>query len=287
MTVYEQSRIDTLVIDKEEAAKQKQGGVDSVKIDGEGGFTATCNGKVIRARHVVLCGNAYSELLDTSSHYAPLHVYQLVTEPLEAEAREKVGRLLHAAGGLALYTLHHVLYHLRMTPDGRVCFGSGTVKYTWERELHQQSPEAYQTLLDTLLEWLPCLQQTPIAAHWEGVIALTLFDTPWIGRSVRHPNLLYSYAYCGHGVTLANSVGGIIATLVREGTKVDAELREKYGFICNETTHTFTPLQSVPVPSVEPIATFVALMWGGVLERVDKWEMWANHLANYDVTKVR
>jgi len=109
-----------------------------------------------------------------------------------------------------MYTLHNILYALRLTKDNRVLCATGNVRYYYGSKLHVSAPEEYESLHKAITWLYPSLRHVKIATHWEGVIAVNLADRPAIGRS---GNVFYSLAYCGHGVALANHCGMIIRDL--------------------------------------------------------------------------
>ncbi len=215
---------------------------------------ARAGGRTIRAGHAVVATNAYTrEPRAYRRHFAPLHVYSVVTAPLTTAQWEAIGGWRGREG---FYTLHHILYALRPTADGRILAATGNVRYFWNDRLHVAESPDYG-MLEGAIGWLwPALRGIRIESRWEGVIGVTLSDFPSLGRHPRHANVVHAIAYCGHGVALANYAGTVVRDLVlgRPGAHEGLPFVGKAPF--------------PPVPG-EPLRSAVAAGYLGVLRGLD------------------
>ena len=215
---------------------------------------AQAGGRAIRARHLVVATNAYTrEPRAYRRHFAPIHVYSIVTAPLTPAQWAAIGGW---PGREGFYTLHHILYALRPTADGRLLAATGNVRFYWGDRLHVAESPDY-AMLERAIAWLwPALAGIEVEARWEGVIGVTLSDLPSMGRHPRHPNVVHALAYCGHGVALATYAGTVVRDLLlgRPGAHEDLPFVGRAPF--------------PPVPG-EPLRSAVAAGYLGVLRGLD------------------
>jgi glycine/D-amino acid oxidase-like deaminating enzyme len=208
----------------------------------------------IRAGNVLFATNAYTTQRPFRGWFAPLHVYTVVTEPLTAAQLEAIGGW---PGRQGFYTLHHILYALRLTADNRLVAATGNVLYFWNNRLHvADRPEEYRRLEEAIAWFYPALRGLRIEFRWEGVIGVTLSDFPALGRSGRFGNVFHSLAYCGHGVALANYSGSVIRDLFLERPGVHQELP-------------FVGRPPFPPTPGEPLRKLVASAYIGTLRALD------------------
>jgi len=66
---------------------------------------------------------------------------------------------------------------------------------------------------EILLRYLPELADIPITHRWSGPLDLVLRRYCAIGVRGDHQNVFYGLGYSGHGITLANLVGRVLADL--------------------------------------------------------------------------
>jgi glycine/D-amino acid oxidase-like deaminating enzyme len=206
----------------------------------------------IRARWLIMATNAYTRQAIYYKRLAPLHVYTIVTEPL-TPAQLAALRWPRRVG---YYTLHHLLYALRLTRDNRLLVATGNVRYFARGRLHvADQPGEYRRLKRAITWFHPTLAGLRVAARWEGVVGVTLHDLPWVGRHPRHANVLHSLAYNGHGVGFANLAGSLLCDLVLRGTSAVDDL----------------PLASAPWPPIppEPARKPFAAAYIGLLRALD------------------
>ncbi|MEM8788349.1 MAG: FAD-binding oxidoreductase [Pseudomonadota bacterium] len=156
----------------------------------------------LTCRTLVLAGNAY--LGKTAPRLAPRILpaaTQIVaTEPLGAKAREILPT------DLCVEDLRYILDYFRLSADGRLLFGGGTI-------YGGRSPrDIAAKLRPNLARVFPALADTPFTHAWSGNIALTLNRIPQLGRL--DDDTYFAHGYSGHGVTGSHLFGRILAEAI-------------------------------------------------------------------------
>lgn len=172
----------------------------------------------VRAQAIVLGTNGYTGKLGYfRDALFPLHSHVFATAPLSLEQREALGWR-----GFAGFSddLDRVSYG-SLTRDGHLIFGGGSnaaYSYLFNNgtALAGASAVAKRAQVDmerTLNRYFPHSRTLPIAYRWTGTLGITMNRQPLIGVRGEHRNIYYAVGYCGHGVTLANLAGEILADL--------------------------------------------------------------------------
>lgn len=172
-----------------------------VSVDLENAVVRTANG-VVRAKTVLVCGNAYlhNVLPGLETRIMPVSTQVLATEPLGAEAT----RLLPS--GVCVEDSNYVLDYFRRTPEGRILYGGG-INYGGA------DPSSIRgAILPKMLKTFPSLKDARIDYAWSGNFALTLTRFPQVGRLA--PNVYFSHGDSGHGVTTTHLLARILAEVV-------------------------------------------------------------------------
>jgi len=178
---------------------------------------------------------AFTTIFNDLHHYIVLQ-RSIATKPLQESDLQQLRHHLPAVastdtkvlrnrtrGIVPFYTLHHLLYAARVTPDGRlVCATGAGVAYYANNRLHVGQHDAAYAQLEAALEWFYPFLKGRVSAdvRWEGVIAATLNDFPCVGVHPKHRNVLYSLGYCGHGVSISNYSGRLLLDLLGKSTAV-------------------------------------------------------------------
>ncbi|HEV7368282.1 FAD-binding oxidoreductase [Arenibaculum sp.] len=157
----------------------------------------------VRARHLILAGNAYLRGLvpSVAAKIMPAGTYLIATEPL-GENRAK-GLIPDA---VAVADVNVVLNYYRRSADHRLLFGGG-VSYSGF-----DGPGLRQRLRKTMLGIFPQLEDARIDYCWGGHVAITMDRTPHFGRV--GPSTYFAHGYSGHGVALAGLAGKLMAEAV-------------------------------------------------------------------------
>lgn len=161
----------------------------------------TAQGEV-RAKYVLVCGNAYlgNLLPELGAKIMPVSTQVLATEPLGDEA----ARLLPS--NVCVEDCNYVLDYYRRTADNRILYGGGIVYGGAD----SQSIRA--KIIPHMLKTFPSLKDARIDFTWSGNFALTLTRFPQMGQL--SPQVFYSHGCSGHGVTTTHLLGRILGEKV-------------------------------------------------------------------------
>jgi gamma-glutamylputrescine oxidase len=176
-----------------------------VSVDLESGTVRT-DGGTVRARTVLVCGNAYLHqvLPELEGRVMPVSTQVLATAPLGAEAE----RLLPS--NVCVEDCNYVLDYFRRTEDGRILYGGG-INYGGA------DPASIRgAILPKMLKTFPSLKDTRIDYAWSGNFALTMTRFPQMGKL--SDKVYFSHGDSGHGVTTTHLLGRILAEAVTGNT---------------------------------------------------------------------
>jgi len=180
----------------------------------------TANGQ-IRARYVLLCGNAYlGDLVPKiGGKIMPIVNHMLATGPLgEERARGLI------SNDCCVHSTKFVVDYFRLSADGRLLFGGGET-YS-DREL----PDIKNFVRRYMLAVFPQLEDVGIDYAWSGRLAITMSRLPHFGRIGRRG--FFVQGFSGHGVALTQLAGRLMA----EAVAGDAE---RFDLFAKFKHHTF------------------------------------------------
>lgn len=174
-----------------------------VRIDTGATVTAQTAGGRVRARYLLLAGNAYLGGLVPAirGKITPVATYLLATEPLGANRARAL-----IPGDLAVADANVVVNYYRRSADHRLLFGGGASYSGLDR------PDLARALRRAMLRVFPQLADAEIAYCWGGHVAITMDRTPHFGRLA--PNVFFAQGYSGQGVALAGLGGRLMAEAV-------------------------------------------------------------------------
>jgi glycine/D-amino acid oxidase-like deaminating enzyme len=179
-----------------------------------------CGAGQVRAATVILATNAYTPKLGFLRNILmPLHLFVVVTEPLETAEIEQ-GGWSAVLGRFELDRTHTV----RLTPDGRLLIRGGARYYYDNGITYKDAPQAYQSLGQHLLMRYPRLKEVKRAYAWSGMMALTRAFTPLFGRMGKAENILYSVGYNGFGLVNGFYGGKLLCDLYSGESHEDLRL---------------------------------------------------------------
>ncbi|WP_112323505.1 NAD(P)/FAD-dependent oxidoreductase [Oceanibium sediminis] len=156
----------------------------------------------VSARVLVLCGNAYlgKTVPALATRVLAASTQMVATEPLGARAAEIL------PSDLCVEDLRYILDYYRLSADGRLLFGGGTV-------YGGSTPSDIESKLRPNLEKLfPALRGVRLTHAWSGNFALTFSRVPQLGRL--GPATYFAHGYSGHGVTGSHLFGRIVAEAI-------------------------------------------------------------------------
>lgn len=157
----------------------------------------------VKARHLVLCGNAYlgNLLPEIRGKIMPVGTYVAATRPL---GEHRAQALIHSDA--AVSDTKFVLDYYRRTADHRLLFG-GRVSYT------TLPPANLATAMRrSMLAVFPDLADTEFQYVWGGNVAITVERTPHLGRI--GGNVYFAHGFSGLGVALTGVAGKVVAEAI-------------------------------------------------------------------------
>jgi gamma-glutamylputrescine oxidase len=164
----------------------------------------TDGGASVRAKHVVLCCNAYVDE-KISGHLRnrimPVGTYIVATETL---GRSRIESLLRE--NVAVTDINFVLDYFRRSNDHRMLFG-GRVSYSGRDARNTTSATRVR-----MLKVFPSLADVAIEYAWGGFVDITMNRAPDFGRLA--PNVYYLQGFSGHGIALTGMAGKLVAEAV-------------------------------------------------------------------------
>jgi gamma-glutamylputrescine oxidase len=198
----------------EAAALESLGGVIHeesrvVAVDSGASPRVSTDHGTVRAKHVLICGNAYlAPLLDREigSKIMPVSSQVVATEKLDPMRLEA---LLPA--NYCIEDANYILDYFRRTPDHRLLYGGGTV-------YGGADPASIEGKIRPCLEkTFPSLKGVRFDYTWSGNFALTLPRIPHVGRI--SDTVFFSHGDSGHGVTTTHLLGRLLGEAVAGETR--------------------------------------------------------------------
>ncbi len=156
----------------------------------------------VRARYVLVCGNAYiGDLLpELGGRIMPVSTQLLATAPLGPLAQTLL------PSNVCVEDCNYVLDYFRRSADGRILYGGGVV-------YGGRDPASIRKkILPLMHKTFPALKNCRIDYAWSGNFALTLTRFPQIGRL--SPSVYFSHGDSGHGVTTTHLLGRLLGEAV-------------------------------------------------------------------------
>ena len=157
----------------------------------------------VRARAVILAGNAYlgDVVPEIADRVMPFSTQIMATEPLGERGR----RLLPT--DVCVEDLRYVLDYYRLSADGRLLWGGGTVYGGTD------PADIRAKLVPNLRRIFPGLGEVRIDFAWSGNCAISFSRVPQLGRI--GPAVSFAQGYSGHGVVGSHLFGRILAEAVQ------------------------------------------------------------------------
>jgi glycine/D-amino acid oxidase-like deaminating enzyme len=172
-------------------------------------------GGTVRAKAIVLATNAYTPALGYfRSGMVPLHSHVIATEPLRPERWAELG--WRGTAGFS-DDLDRIAY-ASMTRSGRMVFGGGSnasygYRYGGRTSWTGGAEKSFAAVQNRMLRYIPGAADVKITHRWTGTLAVTLSRMCTMGVRGADRNVYYALGYSGHGVTLANLAGRVLADI--------------------------------------------------------------------------
>ncbi|WP_205077572.1 NAD(P)/FAD-dependent oxidoreductase [Marinobacter salexigens] len=213
----------------------------------------------VHTKKLVLATNAWTHTLPgprkLRSRQRAVWTYQIVSEPLTKDEWETLGW----RDRMSIEDNRQLVHYLRITKCGRITMGGGSIGFEYGDAMDKwQDPGVWQDL-EAHFRWLfPSLKNKKIYYKWGGAVSANFDMVPEIGFIGDH-NIIYSTGCIGHGVSLTQLNGRLIADLV---SGVDSELSRFW--IVNRKAIPVPPGNLLPFIGVKAIT--------GALKGVDWYE---------------
>ena len=182
-------------------------------------LTLEVAGERITPGHLVIATNAWINA--TMPDAAPLEsclTFAVATEALDAATLKAIG----LERGIPFYTVDLPYLWGRTMLDGGVIFGAGLV-FGRPNELEDaadvregESLAVLERMKRRVRAFHPSLAAVEFSAAWGGPIAFADDSRPLLGAHPRHPRVLVSGGYAGHGVALSVRAGELLALAIAE-----------------------------------------------------------------------
>lgn len=180
----------------------------------------------LRARNLVLATNGFTHLLPPAlglrRAQVPMHVYQLMTEPLSEDDWAALGWKHRAQ----FYDkTSYIPPTCRTTVDGRLQFNLCDIYVGQGRSMEEAQRMTYYATAERMFESLfPAFKNLRIAQRWSGACSIPFDVRPQVG-ALRGGRLSYAFGYSGAGVMMSQNFGRILADLALQR---DTELTEHW-----------------------------------------------------------
>lgn len=183
----------------------------------EGQIMALTEDATLRADKLVIATNAWTHNLKSprgvANVQAPIWTYQVVTEPLTEAQWESI----NWSDRMSIEDNRQLIHYMRITKCGRITMGGGAIGIELnDSKMDLWHDEKVWQNLEQHLKWMfPTLKDINIHYKWGGCVSGNIDMTPEIGFVGDH-NIIYSTGCMGHGVSLTQLNGRLIADLVLE-----------------------------------------------------------------------
>jgi len=175
----------------------------------------------VAASFIVLGCNGYLGKLEkrVASKIMPINNFIVATEPLD---EERANALI--PGRYGIHDTRFVVNYFRMSADRRLIFGGG------ENYLAKFPRDIGAFVRPKMLNLFPQMEDVKTDYAWGGTLCVTVNRLPHVGRLA--PNLFFAQGYSGHGISLSNFAGKVIAEAIG-GTA------SRFDVLASIPTHTF------------------------------------------------
>ncbi len=214
----------------------------------------------IKAKKLVIATNAWTHNLKSSPKVAnvqaPVWTYQIVTEPLTPEQWQSI----NWDDRMSIEDNRQLVHYMRITRCGRITMGGGSIGIEYnDKKMDLWKNENTWSDLEQHLKWMfPTLKDIKVHYKWGGCVSVNVDMTPEIGF-IGDQNMIYATGCIGHGVSLTQLNGRLIADLVLE-----KETSLSRFWIVNR--------KAIPMPPGNILRYAGAKLIEGVLKTVDYYE---------------
>jgi gamma-glutamylputrescine oxidase len=174
-----------------------------------------CEGRVVRAAHVLLAGNVYLDGLTPqlapalAARIMPVGTYIVASEPLEASLAASLIPSMSA-----VCDTNFVLDYFRPTADRRLLYG-GRVSYSTATPRNLAA-----SMQRRMARTFPQLKDAKVEYAWGGFVDISMQRAPDFGRlpvangGSAYSNVYFVQGFSGHGVALTGLAGRLVAEAI-------------------------------------------------------------------------
>ncbi len=157
----------------------------------------------VSASFVVLACNGYLGSLEPrlADTMVPVNNFMIATEPLD---EQRAAMLI--GGRFGVNDTRPAVSYFRLTDDRRLLFGGG------EGYRGEFPDDIADFVRPHLLKVFPQLDDLSIEYAWGGTVGVTMERLPHVGRL--EPNVYFAHGYNGHGISIANLAGKLMAEAI-------------------------------------------------------------------------
>lgn len=193
----------------------------------------------VRAGQVALCMNGYGAASGfLSSNIVPAHTYIVLTEPLTDAQLESIGWAKRRA---SLETARNFIHYFRLTADNRIAFGGEDADLYPGGSYRNNDAGIEEALRKRFRAYFPALGEVKFTHAWGGTLGVTMDMFPTFGRGGTHRNIFHACGYSGHGVSLSNYAGKVMAPVMVHAAGKNVELPDDMPFFWQRTPQSLPP----------------------------------------------
>lgn len=207
---------------------------------------ASAEGKLLRAKNVIIATNAYTGNLvpGLARSLLPLHSFQIATEPLSEDVLSEI-----LPEGQVVSDSRRIVVYFRKGPNGRMLLGGrGSIA-------EPKDPRAWAHLEHALTRLYPSLADVKIEKRWYGRVAMTLDHLPHV-HEPEH-GLVIAAGCQGRGVGLMTALGPRLVDYLQMR---DAE----------RIPFPIVPIRPIPFHAFRNVGIGAAIAWYRLIDMLEK-----------------
>lgn len=213
----------------------------------------------IHANKLVLATNAWGHTMNApyklQNRQRPIWTYQIVSDPLTAEEWQAIGW----QDRMSVEDNRQLVHYMRITKCGRITMGGGNIGIDISKDMNKWHDNKIWEDLKAHFDWLfPELKHKKVHYKWGGAVSGNMDMTPEIGF-IGDENIIYANGCIGHGVSLTQYNGRIIADIL-----LNKNTQRSQFWIVNR--------KAIPVPPGKLLAWLGLNTIAGAIKAVDWYE---------------
>ncbi|WP_313620304.1 FAD-binding oxidoreductase [Achromobacter sp.] len=211
--------------------------VSAIAPAADGGGVLTVNGLAVKARHIVLATDAYTDRLwpAVAQSYVNVASAQIATDPLPATLQQE---LMPLRAGVS--ETRKITYYCRIDPEGRFVIGGRG--HSSER----LDPSTRDQLRRAAVARFPQLADVAWSHGWACRVGMTMDDLPHVHRLAS--GIWTAYGYCGRGVAMGTALGRVLTDAIR-------------GVPADKLDYPVTPIGRMPFYPARQLGATLAINW--------------------------